>query len=45
MGQNSHDHLLTAKQGVANELASSQGDGSVGVRHFRDCLTMDVSKV
>lgn len=25
-----HDHLLTSKQGVADELASPQGNGSVG---------------
>lgn len=33
-GANSHDHLLTAKQGVTDELASSQGDGGVDVRHL-----------
>jgi len=31
----SHDHLLTAKQRVADELARAQGDGGVGVSHFR----------
>lgn len=30
---NSHHHLLAAKQGVADELASSQGNGSVVIRH------------
>lgn len=30
----SHDHLLAAQQRVADELASSEGDGGVVVRHF-----------
>lgn len=34
-GKNSHDHLLTAEQRVANELARAQGDGGVGVSHLR----------
>jgi hypothetical protein len=29
-----NDHLLTAQQRVADELASSEGDGRVVVRHF-----------
>jgi hypothetical protein len=33
-GCHSHDHLLTAQQRVADELASSEGDGGVVVRHF-----------
>lgn len=32
-GFHSHHHLLAAKQGVADELASSQGNGSVVIRH------------
>ena len=33
-GQHSHDHLLAAQQRVADELASSQGNGAVVVRHL-----------
>ena len=33
----SHDHLLAAQQRVADELASSEGDRGVVVRHFVDC--------
>ena len=33
-----HDHLLAGKQGVANELASPQGNGSVG--HFGGVVVM-----
>jgi hypothetical protein len=32
-GKYSHHHLLAAKQRVADELASSQGNGSVVIRH------------
>lgn len=32
----SHDHLLAAQERVANELASSQGNGGVVVRHVVD---------
>lgn len=32
-GLNSHDHLLAAQQRVADELASSQGNGGVAVGH------------
>lgn len=31
--KNSHDHLLTAQQRVADELARAQSDGGVGVGH------------
>lgn len=32
-GSNSHDHLLASQQRVADELASSQSNGAVVVRH------------
>lgn len=36
-GSNSHDHLLTAQQRVADELASSKRHGAVVVRHGCGC--------
>lgn len=36
-GGNSHDHLLTAQQRVADELASSKRHGAVVVRHGCGC--------
>jgi hypothetical protein len=39
--QNSHDHLLAAQKGVANELARAQSHGRVGVRHLCDCDAED----
>lgn len=33
-GKYSHDHLLASQERVADELASSQGNGRVGVRHL-----------
>lgn len=41
-GYHSHDHLLAAQQRVADELASSEGDGGVVVRHGDDWV-MEVS--
>lgn len=35
-GKYSHDHLLAAQERVANELASSQGNGGIVVRHVVD---------
>lgn len=35
-GFHSHDELLATQQRVANELASSQGDGGLGVSHLDD---------
>lgn len=32
----SHDHLLASQKRVADELASSQGDGGLGVSHVDD---------
>lgn len=37
---NLHDHLLTAKEGVANELARSQRDWLV--RHFDRCEDLSI---
>ena len=36
-GKHLHDHLLAAQERVADELASSQGDGGVVVGHLRGC--------
>ena len=33
---NLHDHLLAAEKRVANELAGSQGDWLLAVRHICD---------
>lgn len=33
-GKYSHDHLLATQERVADELASSQGNGGIGVRHL-----------
>lgn len=35
-GVNSHDELLATQKRVADELASSQGDGGLGVSHLDD---------
>lgn len=40
--KNSHNHLLATQQGVADELASSQGNGGVVVRHGCDVLSGEV---
>lgn len=34
---NLHNHLLAAKEGVADELARAQGDGLLTVRHLDGC--------
>jgi hypothetical protein len=34
---NLHDHLLAAEEGIANELARSQRDGLLAVRHLERC--------
>ena len=39
----SHDHLLATQQRVADELASSQGNGSLVVRHGCGCAVVEVS--
>lgn len=36
-GFDSHDHLLTAQQRVADELAGAQSNGAVVVRHGCGC--------
>lgn len=35
-GLHLHDHLLATQERVADELASSQGDGGLGVGHLDD---------
>lgn len=34
---NLHDHLLTAEEGIADELARAQRDGLLAVRHLDGC--------
>jgi hypothetical protein len=40
-GANLHDHLLAAEERVADELASSQRDGLLTVRHVCGIWTID----
>jgi hypothetical protein len=42
---NLHDHLLTAEEGIADELARAQRDGLLAVRHLDGCEAVIERKV